>query len=494
MLPIFLLAVLVLAGPAPSRGVQGRVLSGRVLAQDAKPVAHAEVLLLAPATGNDEARRRLAQVRSDAEGRFELHASDAGAAQLFVRAENEGVRTLALEAGSGTRALGDLALVGPAWLSGRASFPDGHPAADVELWAVPEEVAMLPNALILCVEEAQKHELAGEGLFTTRVRTDGDGGFRLAGLREGRYMLRCPRPEVVLEPRIGYYHATTENIALSVQSARLRVRALAPDGRELLGAKVRLVELNETGTGRYQPGQMWKEEVGGALACASFDVQPESAYGVRVSFEGYATHEDLVMLAQNEFEQLHEYRLEPARPPGRVRLSVKPVEGFAPGAIAVDLVSPLYGSPDPEAEPLALDAQGWLPPLPPGSYLFALRFPEHAGTLNWYLPTQTRKALALESKQELECTIELELGARVELELAGTQPAEAQIEAEGLEGQGKFALHFTNEPSQPARARELLPPGRYRIGAQAYGRGSASAECALAGGAFTKLTLALPGR
>jgi len=284
-------------------------------------------------------------------------------------------------------------------LSGRASFVDGRPAPDLELWAVPEEVATLPNALVLCVEQAAEHERAGKGLFSAHARTDLEGRFAIAGLREGRYMLRCSRAAVVLEPRNGYYQTPTQNIALSVQSARLRVSAL-------VGARVRLVELNEAAGGRYQPGQIWNETIGGPLACASFDVQQETTYGLRIEAKGRAVCEDLVLLAQNEYEQVKEYRLEPELPPGRVRLVLKPVGDLAPGPCEIDLVSPLTLAPDPEAEPLQLDAQGWLPPLAPGRYLFALRFKDPHSP---YRPVETREVLELDSKAEREIVLTLEL-------------------------------------------------------------------------------------
>jgi hypothetical protein len=482
-----LLFALVLLGTQAS---PGRVLSGRVLTADGKPVAQATILLLAPAESKDAPRKQLLETRSGADGRFELRGAPETRGELLVRGECAGVKLVALEAGKDARALGDLTLQGPGALAGRATFVDGHPAPDIELWAVPEDVALQPNALVLCVEQALEHELAGQGLFSTRARTDADGRFRLAGLREGRYMLRCPRAAVVLEPRSGYYQATTENIALAVESARLRVRALDPQGRELVGARVRLTELNEAGGGRYQPGQVWNETIGGPLACASFDVQPESAYGVRVEAKGFAAREDLVLLAQNEYEQLHEYRLEPPAAPGRVRLVLKPVAGFAPGDVLVDLVSPLYGAPDPDAEPLKLDAQGWLPPLAPGRYFFALRFRDAADAPNWYLPFETRELLELASKAEKELALELRAGARIELDLTGPPLADAEVSAEGLEGQPSCKLRF----SAGAKGSDLLPIGRYRIRARAPKFAEASAEIVLEPGKFTKLALTLRAR
>jgi hypothetical protein len=469
----------------------GRVLSGRVLAPDAQPVAGAQIVLLAPAGEKPLPRKRLAEVQSGPDGRFELRTSDESKAELFLRGEGAGVRVLTLEPGSGARALGDLALVGPAWLSGRATFVDGHPAPDLELWAVPEDVAMQPDALVACVERAFEHELAGAGLFTTRVRTDLDGRFRLAGLRAGHYMLRCPRPAVVLEPRSGYYQATTENIALAVESPRLRVRALDRSGRELVGARVRLLELNEAGAGRYQPGLMWNETIGGPLACASFDVQQESAYGVRIEAKGFAVLEDLVLLAQKEYEQVREYRLEPAREPGRVRIVLKPVPGVAPGAFEVDLVSPLYLAPDPEAEPLKLDEKGWLPPLPPGQYFFALRFKDDASALNWYLPAETKEVLELASKAECEVLVPLEAGGRFELQLSGAALAQVELRVEGLEGQPACGLRFAEVPEKPARGLDLLAAGRYTIRAGAPRCRDLAAEVLLEAGKTTRLELAL---
>jgi hypothetical protein len=467
-----------------------RVLGGRVLGPDSQPAAGAEVVLLAPAAQKPGPRARLAQATSGPDGRFELRTQAQGKAELFLRAEGTGVRVLALEPDSAP-ALGDLVLVGPHWLAGRASFPDGRPAPDVELWAVPEAVATQSNALVLCVEQALEHELAGEGLFTTRARTGLDGSFRLAGLREGRYMLRCPRAALVLEPRTGFYHATTEGILLSVESPRLRVRALDPQGRELVGARVRLMELNEAGGGRYQPGQLWSETIGGPLACASFDVEPESAYGVRVEARGFGLHEDLVLLAQNEFEQLQEYRLEPAREPGRVRLVLQPVAGLAPGPCEVELVSPLTLAPDPEAEPLKLDAQGWLPPLAPGRYLFAARFPGTAEAPGWYLPAETAPVLELAPQARCELPLALRAGGRLELELSGAALAEAELRVEGLEGQPACTLRFAEVAGKPARGLDLLAPGRYTIRASAPRCRELASEVVLEPGRFTRCALAL---
>ncbi len=468
-----------------------RLLSGRVLAPDSKPLSGAQVLLLGTAQDKPEVRKRLAETLSGPDGRFELRSSEEGKCELFLRGEGAGVRLLALEPGAGARPLGDLQLVGPAWLSGRASFPDGHPAPDLELWAVPDDVAQQPNALVLCSEQALEHELAGKGLFTTRVRTDLDGRFKLAGLRAGRYMLRCPRAAVVLEPHSGYYQATTENIALAVESARLRVRALDPTGHELVGARVRLVELNDAGGGRYQPGQLWNETIGGPLACASFDVQQEAAYGVRIQAKGFGVLEDLVLLAQKEFEQLHEYRLDPEQPPGRVRLILKPVAGLAPGPCEVDLVSPLTLAPDPEAEPLELDEQGWLPPLPPGQYLFALHFKDPPGGPNWYLPTRTREVLTLASKAQRELELPLQTGGRFELRLSGAALAQVELRVDGLEGQPGSALHFAVVQDGRARGLDLLAPGRYTIHASAPRCREFAAEVLLEPGKTTSLELAL---
>jgi len=487
---------LALLALAPARGE--RLLTGRVLAPDGQPVAGATIALVAPASEPGKPRVRLLEATGAADGRFELRCAEEARGELFLRGEGAGVRVVKLEPGTGARALGDLKLVGPAWLSGRASFVDGHPAPDLELWAVPEDVAAQPNALILCTEQAFERELSGAGLFSTRVRTDIDGRFKLGGLRPGRYMLRCPRPAVVLEPRSGYYQATTENISLAVESARLRVRALDGAGRELVGARVRLLELNEVAAGRYQPGQAWNETVGGPLACASFDVEPEAAYSLRIQAPGFGVQEDLVLLAQKEYEQVREYRLAPLQPPGRVRLVLQPLAQLTPGPFVVELVSPLTLAPDPEAEPLKPDEQGWLPPLAPGAYLFALRFQDPPGGTNWYLPAETREVLQLESKAEREVAVKLAAGGRFELSLTGAKLAQVEVRVEGLEGQPASALHFSaaagGPAGAPARGLELLAPGRYTIHASAPDSREIEAEVLLEAGKTTRLELALKPR
>lgn len=511
----------------------GHALRGRLLDPDGRPVAGAELALVARVNtpGGANQALRSVQARSSADGRFDLGFASSSTMELFAHADNVGVlhRELALEAGS-DRDLGDLTLVGPARLEGEVHFPDGKPAPDLELWAVPEAVAMQPTALALCALEAFEHELAGLGLFSTHARTDELGRFALRGLAPGRYMLRSPRPEVVLEPRIGYYQASTENIRLEIQSARLRVRALDANGRVLRGARVRLSELTELGDGRYQPGQIWNEVVGGALGCASFEVQTETTYGVRIEARGFAPHEDLVMLAQNEFDQLQEYRLDPPGAEGRVQLLLRGALG-PPRRARVELVSALTGVTDPELGPFELDGEGWLPPLAPGRYLFSIGFREDAADPNWYLPLVSREPLELPAGATRELGLTAEPGARLELELALAGPAPAGFEpvpapelspeeqraraaahlaqrgafvdVEGLAGQGTRRVQFWGAdggfesqllPGASGRAFELLAPGRWKVTAQAQGFFPASGEVELAAGRFTRLRLELRAR
>ncbi len=512
----------------------GRTLRGRVLDGADRPVAGAEVALVTRVPAPKETKPlRAVSTHTGADGRFDLGFASSSRLELFVHADNAGVlqREIELEAGA-DRDLGDLRLVGPAALEGVVLFPNGQPAPDLELWAVPELVAMQPTALALCVARAFENELAGDGLFSTHARTDAQGRFALRGLKSGRYMLRSPRNEVVLEPRIGYYHATTENIRLELQSARLRVRAVDANGRVLSGARVRLTELSELGNGRYQPGQIWNETVGGPLGCATFEVQVETTYGVRVEARGFAVHEDLVMLAQTEFEQLQEYRLEAPGAPGRVQLVLRGALATPPHRAQVELVSALTGATDPDLGPLDCDAEGWLPPLAPGRYLFSVGFKEDVADPNWYLPLLTRDPLELPAGQTRELPLTCEAGARLELalDLAGPPPAGflpaapateltpeqqklranerlaqrgAFVDAEGLEGQGTRRLQFWAAdgslesqllPGNTGKAFELLAPGRWKVTVQAQGFATETGEVALAPGRFNSLRLELRAR
>jgi hypothetical protein len=201
-----------------------------------------------------------------------------------------------------------------------------------------------------------------------------------------------------------------------------------------------------------------------------------------------------VLLAQKEYEQVREYRLAPEQPPGRVHLVLQPVAHLAPGPFEVELLSPLYLAPDPEAEPLKLDEKGWLPPLPPGEYLFALRFKDVPGGTNWYLPVETREVLKLASKQEREVALQLAAGGRFELQLSGAPLAQVELRVDGLEGQPASALKFAEVPGGPARGLELLLPGRYTIHASAPRCREIEAEVLLEAGKTTRLELALKPR
>jgi hypothetical protein len=174
-----------------------------------------------------------------------------------------------------------------------------------------------------------------------------------------------------------------------------------------------------------------------------------------------------------------------------VRLVLHGAPHIPHGAARVELLSPLTGLPEPEAEALAPDEQGWLRPIAPGRYRFALHFADDARAPNWYLPQESKELLELAPKAERELVFELRAGGRFELALGGAALEQVELRVEGLEGQPGCTLRFAPQPGAPARGLDLLAPGRYTIHASAPRCRELAAEVLLEAGKFTRLELEL---
>lgn len=491
----------------------GSTLRGRVLDLEQRAVPGASVQLLAASQqAGREVRVPVASAETNAQGEYELGFVSSATLELFAKAPQLGTawRTLELEAGADARAE-DLTLRGAGELSGHARFTDGTAVADLELWAVPEAVAVQPNALILCVERALEFE-RDAGLFSTRCITDSDGAFRLSGLIPGKYMLRTPTSEVVFEPRFGYYNSGTHGITLSVETQRLRVEVLDGAGAPLIGAQVVLSELNDAGDGSFEAGQIWFARARGARATASFNVQPETTYGLRVQTRGLEPFEDLVLLAPGEFEQSRSVTLAPAAEPARLRLVLSSPLGLVKGA-RVQRLSPLTGALDLDLGLLTANSEGWIEGLPPGEQSFAIGFADSLEEPNWHLPVARTAKVQLPAGGARELHQELALGARLELAIAvegtlGAAPQyptrEARLAEQGAfvsfepEGQPERPLNFFGPdgrvesqllPGAAARGVELLLPGRGTLKVQVPGCFLATQSVELAPGAYTRVAI-----
>lgn len=509
----------------------GSSLRGQVLDAAQRAVAGASVQLVIQALqAGREQRTVIATTQSATDGSFELGYVSSSKLEVYARKENVGAALATLEVVAGAApSLPALVLQGNGELNGFARFADGGAVADLELWAVPEAVAVQPNALARCVEDALEAE-RGSGLFFTRTITDANGAFRLAGLMSGKYMLRTPTTEVTFEPRFGYYSTGTDGIILSVDSQRLRVEVRDSENQPLRGASVSLVELSDAGDGSYESGQVWHVRSRGPNADASFNVQAETTYGIRVRAAGYEAFEELTLLAPGEPEQVKRVQLTRAQAPARLRLVLSSPKGPVSGARVMRL-SPLTGAPDLELGVLTADADGWFAPLPAGEQQFSIGFEDQPQAPNWCLPVPRTELIQLSSGASREWALQLALGGRVELSLdwesapaadsVWKEPSTVEaservrlfqehlskhgafVELEAREPAGSRSLHFWSAegrvesqllPGTQGRGVELLPPGEYTLKVQAPNCFFTSTTLQVIAGEWTRVRVSLRAR
>ena len=156
--------------------VAGATIRGRVVGPDGAPVQGAVV------TGG----RWFAQY-TGASGRFRFETSaDAEFDLSAIHASGTAVRTgIVVPLGAETD-LGDLHLVGPGALAGRVVFPDGSPAPHLPLTVMEE--GFLGRRSVPTAERAG-------GNHQGWTRTDEQGRFRVAGLRDGRFQVSARVPQ-----------------------------------------------------------------------------------------------------------------------------------------------------------------------------------------------------------------------------------------------------------------------------------------------------------
>ncbi len=223
------------------RLARGRAAFGRVIDDDERPVAGAEVILTAAgerppargAGGEDSEHRAM----SDAGGRFTIPRVPAAEIDITVFAEGyaplsvPGVEVLADAGSDGPVDVGTVVLAFAAELSGRVVDPEGEGIADVPIFVVPPRAD--PEALANAAGQLLAHR-------SPDARTDAGGGFRLANLAPGERMhliaggveragtvvkyLEVPLPEplrIVLEPGLGITGRVLDDAGRPVADAEL---------------------------------------------------------------------------------------------------------------------------------------------------------------------------------------------------------------------------------------------------------------------------------
>lgn len=513
----------------------GQDLSGRVVDRTGAPRAGAEVALWVPSLrASAEVERVAASTRTGPDGRFELGYTSEGAYVLRAKLENVGAFERApLELlATGNRELGDLVLRGDGTIDGVATHPDGAPARDVELWAVPASLASERDAPRRAVATLGGREHA-DGLLFTRAFTDETGRFHAAGLVPGSYAIVAAAPRTRIEPAAMVVSTPANDVRLLVPGARVGVRIVDEQGRPLVKARVACSRLTESGDGGPAPVSTEWKSPRAASGLAVFDVEPETSYALRAE-SGARVAEDLVHLAPGEFSVERTLVLL-ERANGRLRLVLEAFGGGDTPRVRASLASALTGEPLDECSDREVPANGVLDALPPGRYRLRLDPIDDARDPRAFLPLHAPEVIEIESGRTLDRTYALVPGARVEVELALDGPPPADFEfhpspeahpddreaarrihenAHGAlvvlaprpEGRGEArALVFeaptesaatsgassTLLPGRGARAAGVFAPGEYSLRASAPGFAPAETELVLRPGAVAHVKLAL---
>jgi hypothetical protein len=277
----------------------GACVRGRVVDDAARPVADADIWLCprdADVSGT-----------SDAEGRFVLPVREARECWLCARKGDVGVAArgpLRLSPLSDFDA-GDLVLAGPGVLSGVAVYPDGTPARQLDIHAVPAslretKIDSYPDAPFDAAREGPPN-----GLAWGWTRTDDTGRFLIRGLRPGSYFF--------LEDKAREVHEAGSEVRVVIDRYRILVRIVDERGEPAALDAGAESESGDRVAGRIddiftRPGQRWTVRIGDR------DLAPDAAF-VEVSKEQREYEVTLVARTPTEFGRARVTLLDPRGEP-----------------------------------------------------------------------------------------------------------------------------------------------------------------------------------
>jgi len=433
------LRTLVFDAAAPLRFVftlaPGNSVTGRVVDRDGMPVRGADVELLVGANAKAQAdksggaqRNACSRDTTRSDGRFALNFVSRGSYALAAREPHKGAayREKIDLAANEDRALGDVVLRGDGVLGGTVRYPNGTPARAVELWAVPDWISKQPDALAATAIQAREQE-HDDGLFYGEATTDADGRFRFTGLRPSNYAMRTPREDVVLEPHHLQYVLGTENITLEVQTYRLVVHVKDSDGRPLSGANVACAEVSQAQDGHFDTAKVDHSQAATPDACACFAIEPDRTYALTATSPGCLAAEDLAILAPGEYQHEVELVLHPAGTKGRLHMTLDGAGNTPVSTLELAFYSALTDQRCESIGVLSPDANGWLPPIPPGRYRIDAGFGAADGELPLYVPIRSRDEVEVRPGGTREAVVHARAGARVRLTLEVSRGSSAPI-------------------------------------------------------------------
>ncbi len=338
-----------------------RGLRGRVLGPDGDPAVDAPV--------------RIHRIRASGEvvGDGWRHTDPAGEYRLRIGPKTRAVVVHAKQYGVGSslplefdlpadgplpHRIPDLVLGGDGRVSGRAIFPDGSPAAGVDLYAAVVQYDV-PYA-------------SQRGAPSAHVQTDADGRFELTGLAEGRVGIQVATPRThrrrfpftSVEARTGDL-----DVLLPIPLPRVLVRVVDENGASMSTARF-VARLVGEGLPDWQA-----EDIPACTGATSIWARPGDKVAVSVLARGLRPAEATVHVAPGAWTTYLDVILRPWVPSryGSLRLEVSHEDGRA--------VEPMRLQLSTLATDQALDGffgnawepGGSLPRLPPGRWRLTVR-------------------------------------------------------------------------------------------------------------------------
>ena len=450
----------------------GAGLTGRVLQSDGQPSAGATVILSLPGTGWSMRRS------TNAAGEYALPFHRQGQLQIEALHPGQGlsdVLTLYLDPRSDDSAP-DLLLHGSGFIEGRAVYPDGNPAARLELVAEPT---------------SDSAPAARTGLRRGATSTLEDGSFRFSGLAAGHYSIGYPvssrSPGRVRES----IPTGTRDVRLTVRHHRARVRVLDEAGEGVPGAKIRFsfqLENQSSGSQRTisaSDGVTYVE--GNHLA-----QEP----GVRFQVEAW-TRETIRASANLPIEEgLHEICIDlvlrQPREHGLLALDVRGPDGERIAEYQVGLHSGGFGR-ETSSHPVGPHERPFVLRLPPGPFEVIVR-PRGEDTFRYFFAHESveivggqRTDFRLELKPAGRIRLRVQLAPsdtttspslkKLQLEPRDRTPWESNCSGSGpvIDGsylrtmQSDFSRNFATEAPFESMPTPMLWPGWYRLRAEFSG-------------------------
>jgi len=169
--------------------------------------------------------------------------------------------------------------------------------------------------------------------------------------------------------------------------------------------------------GHLETYKVHRAAASGSDATAGFEAESDRTYALTATSPGSRSAEDLAILAPGEYEHVIELVLRPLGERGRLHVTLDGAGAQNISTLEIALYSALTEQRVEDADMLAPDADGWLPPLPPGRYRLQVGFGARDGELSMYFPIPTREEVEIRAGETSEHVVHARVGARIRLVL-----------------------------------------------------------------------------